>query len=150
MPTWGWFIVALVLVDAAVLAAWLLARRSSGRNLATTTQMMLAGLDDHARDEIYRLVGQKKQIHAIKLFRERTGAGLKEAKDIVESVGRGEPLPTPGAYAQTTGLDTGAWEDIIPKLRTLKSEGRTIAAIKLLRARTGLSLREAKEAVDRL
>ncbi|NIL76858.1 MULTISPECIES: ribosomal protein L7/L12 [unclassified Rhodococcus (in: high G+C Gram-positive bacteria)] len=150
MPTWGWFIVALVLVDTAVLAAWLLARKAPGKNSATTTQMMLAGLDDHARNEIYRLVGEKKQINAVKLFRERTGAGLKEAKDIVDSVGRGEPLPTPGTYTHATGLDTGAWEDIIPKLRTLKSEGRTIAAIKLLRARTGLTLREAKEAVDRL
>lgn len=150
MPTWGWFIVALVLIDAAVLAAWLLARKAPGKNPAATTQLMLAGLDDRARDEIYRLVGEKKKIHAIKLFRERTGAGLKEAKDIVESVERGNPLPTPGAHADSTGLDTGAWEDIIPKIRALKSEGKTIAAIKLLRARTDLTLREAKEAVDRL
>ncbi|WP_072801953.1 ribosomal protein L7/L12 [Rhodococcoides yunnanense] len=150
MPTWGWFVVALVLADAAVLAAWLLARRSPTDNRAATAQLMLAGLDSHARDEIYRLVGEKKKIHAIKLFRERTGVGLQEAKNAVESVERGNPLPTPGVYSDTTGLDTGAWEDIIPKLRALKTEGKTIAAIKLLRARTELSLREAKEAVDRL
>lgn len=150
MPTWGWFIVALVLIDVAVLAAWLLARKSPRKNAAATAQLMLAGLDSSARDEIYRLVGEKKKIHAIKLFRERTGAGLTEAKNIVESVERGNPLPSPGTYAGTTGLDTGAWEDIIPKLRALKAEGKAIAAIKLLRARTGFTLREAKEAVDRL
>lgn len=150
MPTWGWFIVALVLIDAAVLAAWFLARKSPRSNPAATAQLMMSGLDSSARDEIYRLIGEKKKIHAIKLFRERTGAGLKEARDVVESVERGNPLPSPGVDVDSTGLDTGAWEDIIPKLRALKSEGKPIAAIKLLRARTGFSLREAKEAVDRL
>lgn len=150
MPTWGWFIVALVLIDAAVLAAWFLARKNPRKNPAATAQLMLAGLDSSARDEIYRLVGEKKKIHAIKLFRERTGAGLQEAKGVVESVERGNPLPIPGSFGIVAGLDTGAWEDIVPKLRALKAEGKAIAAIKLLRARTDLPLREAKEAVDRL
>ncbi|WP_338892570.1 ribosomal protein L7/L12 [Rhodococcus sovatensis] len=150
MPTWGWFIVALVLIDTAVLAAWFLARKSPRKTPTATAQLMLAGLDSTAREEIYRLVGEKKKIHAIKLFRERTGSGLEEAKNIVESVERGNPLPSPAAFTNTAGLDTGEWEDIIPKLRALKNEGKAIAAIKLLRARTGFSLREAKEAVDRL
>ncbi|MCZ4079649.1 ribosomal protein L7/L12 [Rhodococcus sp. H36-A4] len=150
MPTWGWFIVALVLIDAAVLAVWLLARKSPPKNVAATTQLMLAGLDHSAREDIYRLVGEKKKIHAIKLFRERTGAGLQEAKDVVESVGRGNPIPALGASMGASGMDTAAWADIIPRLRTLKAEGNTISAIKLLRARSELSLREAKEAVDRL
>ena len=150
MPTWGWFVVALVLIDAAVLLAWFLARKSPRKNPAVATQMMLAGLDDAARDEIYRLVSDKNQIHAIKLFRERTGAGLKEAKDMIDSVKQGSSLPNPSIYTDADGLDAGAWVDIIPKLRALKAEGRAITAIKLLRARTGLSLREAKEAVDRL
>lgn len=151
MPTWGWFVVALILIDTAVLVAWFLARKSPRNNSAVATQYKLAGLDSAAREEIHRLISEKKKIHAIKLFRDRTGVGLKEAKDIVESVERGNPLPTPSAYnTAANGLDSGAWEDIIPKLRTLKAEGRAITAIKLLRARTGLSLRDAKEAVDRL
>ncbi len=149
MPTWGWFIVALVLIDAAVLAVWLLARKGPPKNASATTYSMLEGLDQSAREDIYRLVSEKKKIHAIKLFRERTGAGLQEAKDVVESVGQGNPIPTPGD-ATGSGMDTRAWSDIIPRLRTLKAEGNTISAIKLLRARSGLSLREAKEAVDRL
>lgn len=150
MPTWGWFIVALVLIDAAVLAVWLLARKGPAKNAAATTQLMLAGLDHSAREDIYRLVAEKKKIHAIKLFRERTGAGLQEAKDVVESVGRGNPIPTLGATTGASGMDSSAWADIIPRLRTLKAEGNTISAIKLLRARSELSLREAKAAVDRL
>ncbi|WP_328809558.1 hypothetical protein [Rhodococcus sp. NBC_00294] len=42
------------------------------------------------------------------------------------------------------------WDDLVPRLTALKNEGRAIAAIKLLRERTGLSLLEAKNAVDRL
>ncbi|MFC8180208.1 MULTISPECIES: hypothetical protein [Nocardiaceae] len=90
MPTWGWFVVALVLIDAAVLAAWLLARKRPGTR--------------------------------------------------TESTASSAPL------ASTAVL----WADIEPTLRTLKHEGNSLAAIKLLRSRTGLPLREAKEAVDRL
>lgn len=38
------------------------------------------------RQEIQQLVNQGKKIEAIKLYREQTGAGLKEAKDAVESL----------------------------------------------------------------
>lgn len=41
----------------------------------------MSPMDIEARD----LVRQGKKIHAIKLVRERTGMGLKEAKDYVES-----------------------------------------------------------------
>jgi ribosomal protein L7/L12 len=150
MPTWGWFIVALVLIDVAVLAAWFLARKNPRKNPSTTDRAIVAGLDDEARGEIYRLVGEKKKIQAIKLFRERTGSGLKEAKDVVESVELGNPLPGPSALSFGTESTPVEWEDIIPRLRALKREGQTIAAIKLLRSRTGLPLREAKEAMDRL
>lgn len=151
MPTWGWFVVALVLIDTAVLVAWFLARKSPRKKKPTIApRWKLAGLDATARDEIHRLVADNKKISAMELFRERTGAGLKDAKNVIDSVDRGNPLPTASTYIDTDGLDASAWEDIIPKLRSLKAEGRAITAIKLVRARTGLSLREAKEAVDRL
>ncbi len=150
MPTWGWFIVALVLIDAGVLAAWFYARKRPHKKVTATTEPKFVGLDHAARGEIYRLIGDKKQINAIKLLRERTGAGLKEAKAIVESVERGNSLPTPTHFAEMNGIDTNAWDDIIPMLRSLKSEGRTIAAIRLLQAHSGLTLHDAKDAVDRL
>lgn len=43
-------------------------------------------------------------IAAIKLYRERTGAGLKEAKDAVEAFRRGEPL---AGYSSAVGSDEG-------------------------------------------
>ncbi|MGW3966643.1 ribosomal protein L7/L12 [Amycolatopsis sp. NPDC005003] len=36
--------------------------------------------------EVRRLLGVGKKIEAIKVYRERTGAGLKEAKDAVEQL----------------------------------------------------------------
>jgi len=42
--------------------------------------------------EIQRLLQGGQKIEAIKLFREMTGAGLKEAKDAVEAIERGESL----------------------------------------------------------
>lgn len=44
-------------------------------------------------DEVRRLALAGQKIEAIKVLRARTGLGLKEAKDVVESVERGAPLP---------------------------------------------------------
>ena len=38
--------------------------------------------------EVQRLVDDDKLIHAIKLYREKTGVGLKQAKDAVEAMQR--------------------------------------------------------------
>lgn len=48
--------------------------------------------------ELLRLLEQGRKIDAIRLYRERTGAGLKEAKDAVEAlaVERGLAVPKAG------------------------------------------------------
>jgi hypothetical protein len=55
--------------------------------------MILKALDlswrDPLADEVQALLKQGRKIEAIKLYRERTGAGLKEAKEAVESIGAG-------------------------------------------------------------
>ncbi|MET9832144.1 ribosomal protein L7/L12 [Streptomyces sp. NPDC006385] len=43
--------------------------------------------DDPRMNEVVGLVREGKKIPAIKLYREITGAGLKEAKDAVERIG---------------------------------------------------------------
>ncbi|WP_143546409.1 hypothetical protein [Rhodococcus sp. 14-2496-1d] len=150
MPTWGWFIVALVLVDAAVLAAWLLARKKPGSSSDTSRHIMFVGLDESARTDIHQLLAANKKLQAIKVFRERTGAGLHDAKIAIESVQRGEPLPSSATIVDAAQSGPTPWNDLIPRLQSLKSEGKTISAIKLLRDRTGMSLRDAKNAVDLL
>lgn len=39
-------------------------------------------------DEVRRLMGERRKIEAIKLYRETTGIGLKEAKEAVEAIDR--------------------------------------------------------------
>jgi ribosomal protein L7/L12 len=78
-------------------------------------------------------------IEAIKLLRQATGLGLKEAKDAVDAYMQGLPVSMP----------TGAREVSLPAsvLMALQT-GNKIQAIKLLREKTGLGLKEAKDAVE--
>jgi ribosomal protein L7/L12 len=41
---------------------------------------------DDFEDQLASLLGQGQKIQAIKLYREATGAGLKDAKDAVEAI----------------------------------------------------------------
>ena len=48
--------------------------------------------DPNFESELQDLLAAGKKIEAIKLFRERTGAGLAEAKKAVEAMERGEEV----------------------------------------------------------
>ena len=90
--------------------------------------------------EVLSLLEEGNKIGAIKRFREETGAGLKQAKDAVEAIERGSPLPSPAQ-----GDDAFARE-----LSELLEAGQKINAIKRYRERTGVGLKEAKDAVERM
>ncbi|EME17558.1 hypothetical protein [Rhodococcus triatomae] len=143
MPNWGWLIVVLILVDLAVLTTWLLTRRSRSLVRRSSPHALVASLDLDSRDRIERLVADHKKVHAITLLRERTGLDLAGAKAAIDAVERGEWVPT-------AGNPPAEWHDIEPTLRQLKAEGHRGRAAKILRDRTGMDLREAKELVDRL
>jgi ribosomal protein L7/L12 len=84
--------------------------------------------------------GQK--IEAIKLYRERTGASLKESKDAVEAMHRGRAAPAPSGPQ----LDRAFEDEVI----ALLGRGQKIEAIKRYRERTGAGLKASKEAVEAL
>jgi ribosomal protein L7/L12 len=86
--------------------------------------------------EIRALLGEGQKIRAIKVYRERTGAGLRQAKEAVEAIDRGEPFPEM--------VDDRSERELI----ALLDQGRKIEAIKLYRERTGVGLKEAKDAVE--
>jgi len=94
-------------------------------------------LPEHIAD----LIRKGRKIEAIKLIREETGVGLQEAKDAVERLAAGmDPLPA----SEPVVVD-----DVLPaEVEMLARAGRKIEAIQVLRARTGLGLKEAKERVD--
>jgi ribosomal protein L7/L12 len=83
---------------------------------------------------------QDGKIEAIKIYRERTGAGLKEAKDAVDAVQRGEPLPS------LPQIDDDLEKELLPLLQA----GRRVQAVKAYCERTGSDLKEAARAIDGL
>ncbi|MEV1170879.1 ribosomal protein L7/L12 [Nonomuraea sp. NPDC049784] len=85
------------------------------------------------------LIAKGQLIQAIKLVRERTGLGLKEAKDYCDAL----PV-SPGGPGQVVGTETRA------AAQELIAKGQLIQAIKLVRERTGLGLKEAKDYCDAL
>jgi ribosomal protein L7/L12 len=84
------------------------------------------------------LLAAGRTIEAIKVYREATGAGLKQAKDAVDGLVRGDGLPQPVADAK----------DLESTILAMLRRNEKIGAIKLYRDRAGSGLKEAKEAVE--
>ncbi|HEU5086057.1 MAG TPA: ribosomal protein L7/L12 [Roseiflexaceae bacterium] len=100
---------------------------------------------DEGDAAVAQLLARGNKIEAIKLVRERTGWGLKEAKDYVEALPNAPPLPAP--VAPEAPVSAGSMDD---EARALLAKGQKIVAIKLVRERTGWGLKEAKDYVDEL
>jgi ribosomal protein L7/L12 len=58
-----------------------------------------AGLDPAVEEEIVGLLQGAKKIKAIKVYRQHTEVGLKEAKDAVEAIAARNHIPTPSGCA---------------------------------------------------
>lgn len=95
--------------------------------------------------DIVELIRAGNKIEAIRRYRERYGVGLREAKEAVDAADAGGPLPAPPPRpAVDISTAGGVWESIDPILRDVSK----IQAIKAYRERTGVGLKEAKDAVD--
>ncbi|HEU5375019.1 MAG TPA: ribosomal protein L7/L12 [Ktedonobacteraceae bacterium] len=108
--------------------------------------------------EVERLLMQRRTIQAIKLYREHTGLGLREARDAVTQIANAMQSGI-SSFAQRGELDTGAEQSVQAQqivarpgddVRSLLLEGKKISAIKLYREQTGLGLREAKDIVEQM
>jgi ribosomal protein L7/L12 len=85
------------------------------------------------------------KIDAIKLLREATGLGLKEAKELIDQHATGLPMQeTPAAKPRTVGALLTLPFQVAAALRS----GNKIEAIRLMREKAGLGLEQAKTAVD--
>lgn len=89
-------------------------------------------------DVVADLLRAGQKIEAIKRYRELTGVGLKDAKDAVEAMERGDAVPVTTAPAPVSAANVQA----------LLREGKKLEAIKLYREQSGLGLKEAKDAVE--
>jgi ribosomal protein L7/L12 len=92
------------------------------------------------------LLQSGRKIEAIRVYRERTEADLKAAKEAVEEYERSGilPLPIPSSWVEPAMLDL----PFDAYLRDLLRAGRKIEAIRRYREQTGANLHEAKEAVE--
>jgi ribosomal protein L7/L12 len=95
------------------------------------------GTVDVAR--IQQLLGERRRMYAIQLYREQTGVTLSQAVTAVDAIAAGREPPA---------VDGRLSGDDLASVRSQIERGNKIAAIKLYRERTGLGLKEAKDAVE--
>lgn len=99
------------------------------------------------REQIER--GNK--IEAIRLYREATGVGLKEAKDAVEAMQEGRELGAAATLVSTGPL--AAYGNSAEAMDAIKAElraDRKIQAVKIYREYFNVGLAAAKDAVDQI
>ncbi|HMU93005.1 MAG TPA: hypothetical protein PLN43_06690 [Anaerolineales bacterium] len=105
-------------------------------------QAVANGADSSQKSQILDLMSKGREIEAIKLYRGWTKAGLKEAKDAVEAMARGEDVQIP---EPVTSVESGSMDG---QIRALLAKNQKIEAIKVHRAATNSSLKEAKDYVE--
>jgi ribosomal protein L7/L12 len=94
--------------------------------------------------KIHDYIHNQQIIHAIKLYREATGASLVEAKSAVEEMARDEfSKPQSGVRDYDNPI-------LESRLKSLLVKGRKIDAVKIFREEYGVGLKEAKDHVDQI
>jgi ribosomal protein L7/L12 len=94
---------------------------------------------EHLEFEIQRAIANRRTIEAIKLYRELHGVGLKEAKDAVDAMSRGQ------APASRTVHDADEQQ-----VYNALFAGNKIEAIRIWRQISGNGLKESKDFIDAL
>jgi ribosomal protein L7/L12 len=153
------FLIFLGLVIGVLVFLYILGSREEGKQKNEWTSGQTPAQLDWSillSDEIQQYLPDNK-IMAIKRYRELTDVGLKEAKDAVEYVMAHPDRVPSGAKPSSTpkrkpppasGNGEIDWNVLLsPEMQPYLPD-RKIDAIKLYRERTGVGLKEAKDAVD--
>lgn len=127
-------LIAVGLVVLFVVVNLAMRSRERGPTLSTTSSGSL-------ETDIANLIGMGRKLEAIRLYRRHTGAGLAQAQMVIERFTlQGGELPGMGEPRSS--------EEIEAEVAELIARGEHARAIILVRQRTGLSLAEAKRAVE--
>jgi ribosomal protein L7/L12 len=121
--------------------------RAGTRSDITSKNKILVTSAEEIPQEVLDLLPYK--IEALKLLREMSGLGLKEAKNLLDAYER-LPLKAAQAAARASAgvkITVTRAEEIPPEILALIPT-KKIEAIKLLRDRTGLGLKESKDLID--
>ncbi|WP_308010890.1 ribosomal protein L7/L12 [Streptomyces sp. AC495_CC817] len=161
-------IAAVVVIGIAVIAAALRGMRpkvpeaqvyrpatTTPRTPAASAAPAPSGLTPQVTAQIDGLVAAGQKIQAIKLYRESTGVGLKEAKDRIDhwSISTTAPHPAAVSHASARLSSPSSIRASLPtsvsaEIDRLVAGGQKITAIKLLREHTGFGLKESKDAIE--
>jgi ribosomal protein L7/L12 len=93
--------------------------------------------------QIRELIAREQKIAAIKLYREATGASLRDAKEAVEAMERG----TADYFPKSEQIDMPD-TSLDNRIKRLLAERKKIEAVKVYRDAYKCGLKEAKDAVD--
>jgi ribosomal protein L7/L12 len=101
---------------------------------------------------VRELIERGNKIEAIKVYREITGVGLKEAKDAVDAMTAGQPIVVSQATLVSGSALAGAGfassAALMDEIKRLLRSGNKIEAIKIYREYFNVGLKDAKDAVD--
>ncbi|WP_205302750.1 ribosomal protein L7/L12 [Nonomuraea montanisoli] len=144
-------LLSFVVLFAAAIAAVAITRATRG---GTPSRLPRPASPQELDARVRHLAATGQPIHAIKLLRQHTGMGLKEAKDAVDGLAHGRPIrhpalqphPTPPSVAAVQ--PAGHTADLAARVRALKRDGRTEQAVFLVRGETGMDHDEATAFVD--
>jgi ribosomal protein L7/L12 len=100
------------------------------------------------RAEIISLLQNGQKISAIKMYREDTGAPLREAKEAVERMDLAIQMDLARPKSDVSQPLSAATYSPQSEVESLLLAGQKIQAIKRYREVTGVGLREAKETVE--
>lgn len=123
--------------------------RSAPSSAAASTASRLG---PQAAAEIDRLLAANQKIAAIKVYREHTGVGLKEAKDAVDHWSATSTIrQAPVSHATPPHAPTGRAAlpaSVAAEIDRLLAANQKITAIKAYREHTGVGLKESKDAIE--
>jgi ribosomal protein L7/L12 len=151
-----WLLIVAAIIVCASLMTWLMRKNSAPKTFtgnvdnnhqAETSSAHISSniAPGNAEEAIRALLDGGNKIEAIKRVREQTGLGLKEAKDLVDTMERGAAvsihadMPPPVFHG-----------DLDSEARKLAAAGQKLEAIKLVRQQKNLGLKEAKDYVENL
>jgi ribosomal protein L7/L12 len=138
------FIIALVI--SIIIVKITSRQKTSDRGLLRPIEQRKRVDDEQLRKIVLPLVQTGQKIQAIKIVRQLTSLGLKEAKDIVEALESGNSSPL--SVKKDTGFNFPP--SVQQEILTLIRAGNKIEAIKLVRKNSGAGLKEAKDFVESL
>ncbi|RBQ18813.1 hypothetical protein DP939_16495 [Spongiactinospora rosea] len=140
------FVISGMLIFAVLVVIGIAAvARAAARNRPPQIPRPLPDVPHDLRSRVRALTDDGRMIHAIKLIREETAMGLKDAKLTAEAIAAGRPVPAPVAHAVSPLAGT-----LAGRARELKASGRFEQAVHLVRGETGMGQSEATAFVSAL